>query len=183
MDENVKKSIEQVCELLGDVTPEQIMGKNRTFKVATARQLLFWHLHNNLNMGWSDIGRAVGKHHATILYGTRQADIMIERNRTKEDRRIYNAAMALRARAPKRIEDRIADEINGADYVFDGERCSKQAEFDFGGISGSAFVLYDWHVSPTGDVADDPKEIEIECWDSTTQEEVRVDTIYIANRI
>lgn len=89
-------AVERVSKVLGDVSTAEIMGRDRHFKIATARQLVYWYLFNVCKLGWSEIGRAMGKHHATIMYGEEQASIMIERNRTKEDRRIYDAAMALR---------------------------------------------------------------------------------------
>lgn len=89
-------AVERVSKVLGDVSTAEIMSKDRHFRVATARQLVFWYLYNVCKMGWSDIGRAMGKHHATAMYGEQQASIMIERNRTKEDRRIYNAALKLK---------------------------------------------------------------------------------------
>ena len=96
----VHNAVERVSKVLGDVSTAEIMSKDRHFKVATARQLVYWYLFNVCKLGWSEIGRAMGKHHATIMYGEEQASIMIERNRTKEDRRIYDAAMALRKEVP-----------------------------------------------------------------------------------
>jgi len=96
----VHNALERVSKVLGDVSTAEIMSKDRHFRVATARQLVYWYLFNICKLGWSEIGRAMGKHHATIMYGEEQASIMIERNRTKEDRRIYDAAMALRKEVP-----------------------------------------------------------------------------------
>lgn len=96
----VHNAVERVSKVLGDVSTAEIMGRDRHFKIATARQLVYWYLFNICKLGWSEIGRAMGKHHATIMYGEEQASIMIERNRTKEDRRIYDAAMALRKEVP-----------------------------------------------------------------------------------
>lgn len=89
-------AVERVSKALGDVSTAEIWSKDRHFKVATARQLVFWYLFNVCKMSWSDIGRAMGKHHATAMYGERQISIMLERNHTKEDRRIYEAAEFLR---------------------------------------------------------------------------------------
>lgn len=89
------EAVERVSELLGDVSTEEIMSPNRSFRVASARQLVYWHLYYH-GLGLSEIGRAMGKHHATIMYGVRQAETMIERNRTKEDRRIHDAAEELK---------------------------------------------------------------------------------------
>lgn len=97
-------AVERVSKVLGDVSTAEIMGKDRHFKVATARQLVFWYLFNVCKMTWTEIGRAMGKHHATALYGERQISIMLSRNRTKEDKRIYNAAEALREQDTRAVE-------------------------------------------------------------------------------
>ena len=89
-------ALERVSKVLGDVSTAEIMSRDRHFKVATARQLVYWYLFNVCKMTWSEIGRAMGKHHTTIMYGAEQASIMIERNKTKEDRRIYCAAQKLK---------------------------------------------------------------------------------------
>ena len=100
-------AVERVSATLGDVSTAEILGKERTFKVATARQLVFWYLYNICKMSWSDIGRAMGKHHATVMYGERQISIMLERNRTKEDKRISEAVNALRKEAENEEREEI----------------------------------------------------------------------------
>ena len=87
-------AVERVCRLLGDVSTDEIMGKNRSYRVATARQLVFWYLWHICKLSFSDIGRAMGKHHATIMYGVRQADVMIKANHAY-DKRIRKAAQEL----------------------------------------------------------------------------------------
>lgn len=87
-------AVERVCKLLGDVSTEEIMGKNRTFRVASARQLVFWYLWYVCKLSFSDIGRTMGKHHATIMYGVRQAEEMIKSGRPY-DKRIREAAEEL----------------------------------------------------------------------------------------
>lgn len=68
----------RVSQELGNVSTAQILGSERTFKVASARQMVYWYLWNVCKMSFSDIGKAMGKNHATILYGVRQAETMIE---------------------------------------------------------------------------------------------------------
>lgn len=89
-------AVERVSKVLGGVSTAEIWSKDRHFKVATARQLVYWYLFNVCKMSWSDIGRAMGRHHVTAMYGERQISIMLERNHTKEDRRIYEAAESLK---------------------------------------------------------------------------------------
>lgn len=91
----VHNAVERVCKQLGDVSTAQIWSKERTFKVATARQLVYWYLWQVCELGYNEIGRAMGKNHATIMWGVEQIQIMLERNRTKEDRRIAAAAQEL----------------------------------------------------------------------------------------
>jgi chromosomal replication initiation ATPase DnaA len=90
-------AVERVCGLLGDVSTAQIWSKERTFRVASARQLVYWYLWKICELGYNEIGRAMNKTHVTIMYGVRQIEIMLERNRTKEDRRIVSAAEKLKA--------------------------------------------------------------------------------------
>lgn len=90
-------AVERVCELLGDVSTAQIWSKERTFRVASARQLVYWYLWKICELGYNEIGRSMSKNHVTIMYGVRQIEIMLEHNKTKEDRRIVSAAERLKA--------------------------------------------------------------------------------------
>ena len=74
----VHNAVERVCQELGDVTTAQVMSRERTFKVAAARQMGMWFLWTRCKMSFTDIGRAMGKHHATIMYGVRHAEVMIQ---------------------------------------------------------------------------------------------------------
>ena len=102
----VDETIGKVCRILGDVNATEIWSKDRTYRVATARQLVYWHLFYVHKLGWSEIGRAMNKHHATIMYGARQIDIILERNRTKEDKRIFNAVQELKKQDYEREQDK-----------------------------------------------------------------------------
>lgn len=92
----VYNAAERVSKLLGNVSTAQIMGRERTYKVASARQLVMWYLYAVCKMSYSDIGRVMGKNHATVMYGVRQAEIMINSNRAY-DRRIREAAEKLKS--------------------------------------------------------------------------------------
>ena len=87
-------AVERVCQLLGDVSTAQVWSLDRHYKVATARQLVMWYLVRVCRLGYSDAGKAMGKHHATIMWGVRQAEVMISSGRAY-DRRIRDAARAL----------------------------------------------------------------------------------------
>ena len=91
----VHNAVERVCQLLGNVSSAEIMSKKREFRIATARQLVMWYLYEVCGMSYPDIGRAMGKTHATILYGVRQANVMINSGR-KYDRKFREAAEKLR---------------------------------------------------------------------------------------
>lgn len=95
MNDMVSEAIARVCEVLGNVSAEEIRSKGRTFRVATARQLVMWYLYAVCKMSYSEIGRAMDKSHATVMYGVRQAEIMINSSRAY-DRRIREAAEKLR---------------------------------------------------------------------------------------
>lgn len=99
----VHNAIERVCALLGDVSTAQIWSKERTYRVATARQLVYWYLWTVCELGYNEIGRAMNKHHATIMYGVRQANVMIESTRPY-DRRIRDAAAILKGDAQQETD-------------------------------------------------------------------------------
>lgn len=96
-------AVERVCALLGDVSTAQIWSKERSYKVATARQLVMWYLWKVCGLGYNEIGRAMDKYHATIMYGVRQAEIMINSARAY-DRRIRDAAEKLKGDAEQETD-------------------------------------------------------------------------------
>lgn len=104
-------AVERVCKQLGDVSTAQIWSKERTFKVATARQLVYWYLWQVCELGYNEIGRAMGKNHATIMYGVQQIEIMLERNRTKEDKRIVKAAQALMRKSDAELVEMYFEDV------------------------------------------------------------------------
>lgn len=96
----------------------------------------------------------------------------------------------------ERLEDIIAEAVNGAIYEYDMPRCYKYAEFSYGDISGNITVYFDWHsvedwqrfdwgisLVQTDDVIDGIDSIELECWDDATGERVIVDEDYLLDRI
>lgn len=191
----VDETISKVCELLKDVTEEQIRSKIRTYKVASARQLVYWCLWHIRKMGYNEIGRVMGKNHATVMYGVREADTIISRNITKEDHRIYNAAQGLKE-AFMSIEDKLIADINATKCEFDGDKASVHVDFVHGDLQGSVHVVYSTHFEDnyidlngisyresTSQYVDDLENIEIECWDTKSEVEVPVDVEYIRQRV
>lgn len=96
-------AVERVCQLLGNVSTEQIESKERTYKVATARQLVMWYLYEVCGLSYSDVARVMRKNPATIMYGVRQADVMINSGRAY-DRRIREAAEKLKGDAQQEAD-------------------------------------------------------------------------------
>lgn len=93
-----RSAVERVCSLLGDVTPEDIMGRRRTYHVAVSRQLVMWYMVRCLGLSTTETGAAIGRHHATVVYASRQIDNILELGRTY-DRRVIDAAMKLKGDA------------------------------------------------------------------------------------
>lgn len=91
----VHNAVERVSQLLGNVSTEQIYSKERTYPVAVARQLVYWYLFRVCKMTYSDIGRMMGRTHASILYGVRQMEITFELNRDY-DHKLREAAEELK---------------------------------------------------------------------------------------
>ena len=95
---DINETVRKVCDLLGNVTPEEIMGKSRVYKIAVARQLVMWYMVECLGMSTNEVGAAIGKNHATVVYSVRQIENIIELGRAY-DKKICDAAITLRGDA------------------------------------------------------------------------------------
>jgi chromosomal replication initiation ATPase DnaA len=75
----VKKQIVNKCADLFDLTPEVLVSRKRRKYVTYARFALYTALRRR---GWSylSIGAFLGRDHATIMYGVRAAEYLIERD-------------------------------------------------------------------------------------------------------
>ena len=62
--------LDTVCNQRG-VTRDELCGRGRTHAVAAARHELWWFMRHHPDRGYSysEIGRIVGRDHATILHG------------------------------------------------------------------------------------------------------------------
>ena len=89
-----REAAQKVAALVGNVTADEIMGRCRLYNIAVARQITMWYMVRVLGMGWTEAGKELNRGHATVIYGVRQAEIVIERNRSY-DRRFHDAAMQL----------------------------------------------------------------------------------------
>lgn len=94
----IAHAVERVCELLGNVTPEDILGKSRVYRIAVARQLAMWYMVRCLGLSTTEAGNAMGKNHTTVMYSARQIDNIIELGRAY-DKRVCDAAIKLRGDA------------------------------------------------------------------------------------
>lgn len=65
-------AVERVCQVLGDVSTEQIWSRTRQYKIASARQLVYWYLYERCGLSYPEIGRAMDKTHATVWNGAQQ---------------------------------------------------------------------------------------------------------------
>lgn len=88
-------AVEMVCQVLGDVSTEQIWGKSRQYKIASARQLVYWHLYENCNLSYPEVGKAMGKTHATVWNGAQRVRDNLNMTRGY-DKRVRRAAERLR---------------------------------------------------------------------------------------
>lgn len=185
----VHNAVERVCKLLGDVSTAEIMSKNRTDRVASARQLVSWYLCRVCKMGVTDIGRAMGKSHATISIAVRQAELIMERNHGKADRRIVKASKKLLDGISRRVEDKIAEIIRDAEpsrgfsVVKMRDYLSFESDFEFGDLGGYVTVRYESHEDEDGElVADGIEDIEVVCCDANN-EQVKIDMDYLLDKI
>jgi chromosomal replication initiator protein len=56
-----------------DVTPEQILSRGRTARVAEARQVVMYLLTADLGISPTDVGRFLaGRNHSTVIHGARK---------------------------------------------------------------------------------------------------------------
>ncbi len=97
----VRDTVERVCALLGNVTPDDIMGRSRVYRIAVARQLVMWHLVRNIGMTYMEAGEAMGKNHATVMYSVRQIENIIALGRAY-DRKVCEAALQLKRESDER---------------------------------------------------------------------------------
>lgn len=180
-------AVERVCKLLGTVSTEQIYGRDRRYPVAVARQLVYWYLFRVCGMSYSDIGRALGKTHATAMYGVRQIDNILELNRSY-DRKVIEAAWTL-SHSGRRVEDKIAEIIRDAEpsrgfsVVKMRDYLSFESDFEFGDLGGYVTVRYESHEDEDGElVADGIEDIEVVCCDANN-EQVKIDMDYLLDKI
>lgn len=89
-----KEAATKISEMLGNVTVDEIMGRDRSYRVASARQLTMWFMVTILKMGLSETGREMKRHHAAVRHNVEQTEIMIWRNRGS-DKKIHDVAVAL----------------------------------------------------------------------------------------
>lgn len=100
----VHNAVERVCQMLGNVTTEQIWGKTRVDEIVTARQLVMWYLHECCYMSSNCIGAVMGRTHVTVLHAVKKIDTIIELGGAY-DKRICEAALLLRKETDELRQD------------------------------------------------------------------------------
>lgn len=64
--------LEQIKDIVKEVTQIDIDQNTRRREIVEARSIYFHLCKNNTNNSLTEIGRSVGKHHATVLHGINQ---------------------------------------------------------------------------------------------------------------
>jgi chromosomal replication initiation ATPase DnaA len=80
----IKNIIDICCDAYG-VTPEQLHSNSRKAVIVFARQMTAKILRDELNMSYTDIGKAIGskdhpKHHTTAIYCVQSVNDLIDVN-------------------------------------------------------------------------------------------------------
>jgi len=68
---NHNQLINNIADYSG-VSREDILGKSKGADIVNARSLVAWALCNEMNFGYSEAGRKLGKDHATIMNATKK---------------------------------------------------------------------------------------------------------------
>ena len=63
----LERTTDTVCRLLGDVRPQEVAGRNRTDRVATARHIIAWAMVRIHKFSLTDTGLAMSRNHGTII--------------------------------------------------------------------------------------------------------------------
>jgi chromosomal replication initiation ATPase DnaA len=81
----VKTEIVKLCADLFDLPSTDLLGRKRNKQAVEARFALYAALRQR---GWSypRIGRFLGRDHASIMYGVRRAEYIMERHRPYEEK-------------------------------------------------------------------------------------------------
>lgn len=63
-----------VCQVCGDVTPDEVMSSARSRRVSFARHLAIYMLSPRAGMTTSKVGALFGRDHATVLHAVQVID-------------------------------------------------------------------------------------------------------------
>lgn len=65
--EILERTTDTVCRMLGDVRPQEVAGRNRTDRVATARHIVAWAMVRIHKFSLTDTGIVMSRNHGTII--------------------------------------------------------------------------------------------------------------------
>lgn len=67
-------ALDIVCQACGDVTPEEVMGRNRSRRVSFARHLAMYLVLPKVGMTITKVGALFGRSHATVIHAQQVID-------------------------------------------------------------------------------------------------------------
>lgn len=83
----------QVCCMVCNVTPTEVLSKCRRGDIMTARHLIVYLLRFDYALHYSEIGRKLNRDHSTAINSFKQFSNSLEYR--KEEKRLYNTAKEL----------------------------------------------------------------------------------------
>jgi len=93
MTKQLEQQIKAIQSAVNKTTRADVKAPNRKRKNVDARSIYFRLCRELLQLSTPDIGRTVGKDHATVLYGLKQFKILYDTDR--EYARMYNSTIKL----------------------------------------------------------------------------------------
>lgn len=69
-------ALDIVCQACGDVTPEEVMSRNRSRRVSFARHLAMYLLLPKVGMTVGKVGLLYDRDHATVVHATQVIDTL-----------------------------------------------------------------------------------------------------------
>ena len=70
-------AVDVVCRACGDVTPDEVMSRNRSRRVAFARALAMWLIMPKATMTSERVGTLFDRGHAAVLHAVKVIDDML----------------------------------------------------------------------------------------------------------
>ena len=83
----------QVCCMVCNVTPAEVMSKDRHGYIMTARHLIVYIMRHDFTLHYAEIGRRLNRDHSTAINSFKAFSNSLEYR--KEEKRLYNTAKEL----------------------------------------------------------------------------------------